>query len=316
MDNLFLLLFFVSIIALVIGLIKPTTFTRLLKGRATRKSSTGIFGIAAFIFLVLFGMATDPSTSPIENQINQKNKQTNEQEVITQGEPVAYEITESEDQSHKALGSKSLSDYSLQELTNLPTDKKMRYRIVISPEIKENQVRPTIEKIIVDITSQDNDIDEISLLLYSDRGLTNEGYDVAMATWAPNGKLGNITPEIAQSNDRTNYKITTQIRSNLEEYLQKRGQSEDKYGFTESERRQIFKEIVAAEDRARAEADELYTTNIVDSDYKQENLEKNSNKSRELGEKYKSQVRAKYGITEDIENKIVAESFKESWPLE
>jgi len=318
MDNLFLFLFLASVIALVVGLVKPTAFSRFLKERATRKNAAKIFGIATIIFFILFAVTTDTDTSPTEsqtNQINQQNKQINEQKAITQGEPVAYEIVESDDQSHKALGNKSLSDYSTQELANLPTDKKMSYRIVVSPEIKENQVKSTIEKIIADITSQDNDIDEISLLLYSDKELTNGAYDVAMATWAPSGKWGSVTPEIAQNNNRTNYKITTQVKNNLEEYLQKRGQSEEKFGLTEVERRQIFKEIVAAEDRARVEADEMYTVNIMDSDYKQENLEKNIDKNRELMTKYKTQVRVKYGITEDIETKIVVEAFEESWPF-
>jgi len=141
-------------------------------------------------------------------------------------------------------------------------------------------------------------------------------YDVAMATWAPNGKLGNITPEIAQSNNRNNYKTTIQIKENLEEYLQKRGESEDKFGFSEEQRRGIFKEIAAAEDKARIEADKIYPVDISDPNYKQENIMKNTDKNRELMDKYKAGVRNKYGITEDIETKIVVEAFAESWPME
>lgn len=168
-----------------------------------------------------------------------------------------YEIVESEDQSHKAM-TKSLSSYTYQELVKLPIDKKMGYRVVVSPTIKENQVRPTVEKIIADITSKDNDIDEISLLLYSDKELANEMYDVARATWAPNGKLGNVTPEIAKTNNRNNYKLEIQIAENLEQYLKQRAKSEQKLGFTEDRRRKIFKEILAAEDKAWTEARKRY----------------------------------------------------------
>lgn len=319
MENLFLILFLVSFVGLIVGLIKPSLLSRFLKEKATRKNSAIIFGVATLIFFVLFGITTEPTpTKDTQNNVsNQKQEQkADDKREVVQISPVNYEIVETEDQSHKALGNRSLSSYTTQEITNLPTDKKMAYRVVVLPEIKENQVKPTIEKIISDITSKDSDIDEISLLLYSDKELANSMYDVAMATWAPNGKLGNITPEIARNNNRNNYKITIQIKENLEEYLQKRGESEDKFGFSEEQRRGIFKEIVAAEDKARIEADKIYPVDISDPNYKQENIMKNIDKNRELMDKYKAEVRNKYGITEDIETKIVVEAFAESWPME
>ena len=231
-------------------------------------------------------------------------------------EPVSYEIVKSENASHKAFGNNSLSDFTLQELSALPTDKKMIYRIVVSPEIKEKQVRPTIEKIISDITSEDDDIDEIILFLYSDKKLANSTYDVAKATWAPNGKLGGITAEIVESNDRSSYKIDIQVKENLDEYLQQRGQSEEKFGFTEAERRQIFKAIVAAERKARVEAEQIYPILYPGLKIDKERIKKHYDKERELSEKYKAEVRAKYGIMEDEESQITAEAFQESWPLE
>lgn len=319
MDNLFLILFLVSLVGLIVGLIKPSSFTRFLKAKATRKNSAIIFGSATLIFFVLFGITTEPlTTNDSQNVVQNQQQESQENKVAetatNQATPVDYEIVESEDISYKALGNKSLSDYTKQEIINLPTNKKMYYRILVSPEIKEEQVRPTIQKIISDITSNDNDIDEIGLLLYSDKELSG-AYDVAMATWAPIGQLGNVTPEIAQSNDRTSYETTIQIKENLEEYLQKRGESEDKFGFSEEERRGIFKEIVVAENKAQAEADKIYPVNISAPNYKQENIMKNAVKSQELIDKYKIQVRTKYGITEDIENKIVAEAFEEGWSM-
>lgn len=59
MDNLFLLLFLASFICLVVGLIKPTIFSRLVKGEITRKRIGLIFGITTFAFFVLFGITTD-----------------------------------------------------------------------------------------------------------------------------------------------------------------------------------------------------------------------------------------------------------------
>lgn len=319
MDNLFLILFLISLVGLIVGLIKPSSLSRFLKEKATRKNSAMIFGAATLIFFVLFSITTKPTKTNNKQSTSVNQQQEKKQNEVAktpekQISAVDYEIVESEDQSHKALGDRALSSYTTQEITNLPTDKKMAYRIVVSPEIKENQVKPTIEKIISDITSKDSDIDEISLLLYSDKELANGMYDVAMATWAPNGKLGNITPEIARSNNRNNYKITIQIKENLEEYLQKRGESEDKFGFTEEERRQIFKEIVAAEDRATNEADAKYP--LDKAGITMDDIKKNGGLSNELMEKYKEQVRKKHGITEDQETEIVVEAFQESWPME
>ena len=101
--------------------------------------------------------------------------------------PLSYEIAVVEDQSHKALV-KRLSDYTPQELASLPTDKKMLYRVVVSPRITQNQVKPLVEQIIRDITAGDRDVDEITLFLYSDREVVNGAYDVARATWAPWGR--------------------------------------------------------------------------------------------------------------------------------
>lgn len=239
--------------------------------------------------------------------------------ITKQVAPVAYEIVESEDQSHKAM-TKPLSSYTHQELASLPIDKKMGYRVVVSSEIKENQVRPTVEKMIADITSKDNDIDEISLLLYSDKELANGMYDVARATWAPNGKLGNVTPEIAKTNNRNNYKLEIQIAENLEQYLQKRAQSEEKFGLTEVERRQIFKAIVAAEDKAQAEADRKYpvsgrsTWGLSKSELRSQ-IDKNIDLMRHLEKQYKKELSKKYGLTQEQLKKISLEGVVERWPM-
>lgn len=255
--------------------------------------------------------------------LGEANRKVREKEAgqttATQAEPVAYEIVESEDQSRKAI-TKSLSSYTHQELVSLPIDKRMEYKVVVSPDIKENQVKPTIDKIITDITSKDNDIDEISLFLYSDKELANEMYDVARATWAPGGRLGNITPEIARSNDRTDYKITIQIVRNLEQYLQQRAKSEQKFGFTEAERRRIFKEIVAVEDKAQAEADRKYPISgrtvwgLSKSELRSQ-IDKNIDLMRHLEKQYKKELSKKYGLIQEQLKKISLEGVVEMWPM-
>ena len=59
MDSLFLLLFLVSFVCLIIGLVKPAVFSRFIKGEITRKKTGFIFGIATITFFIMFGIATD-----------------------------------------------------------------------------------------------------------------------------------------------------------------------------------------------------------------------------------------------------------------
>ncbi len=86
MDNLFLLLFLTSFVCLIIGLIKPTLFSRLIKSGVTRKKIGLIFGIAALASFVLFGLTADTSKkesmsqSPDTTQIETETAQLSPEE--------------------------------------------------------------------------------------------------------------------------------------------------------------------------------------------------------------------------------------------
>ena len=80
MDNLFLLIFFASIIALVVGLVKPTSFSRFIKGEITRKKIGTIFGIATIASFVLFAVTTDSSKNS-NNEVTQQPVVENTQTV-------------------------------------------------------------------------------------------------------------------------------------------------------------------------------------------------------------------------------------------
>src|SRR5665648_713617 len=59
MDDLFLLLMFVSFFCLIAGLIKPS-----LVKLKSRKKSLGVFGSLVIIFFVLFGITSDSTPTP------------------------------------------------------------------------------------------------------------------------------------------------------------------------------------------------------------------------------------------------------------
>jgi|GEM_PF-1434860 len=65
MTDLLTLLLLASLICLIVGLIKPTAFSRFIKGEITRKRIGLIFGIAAFVFFVLFGITTDAEKAKV-----------------------------------------------------------------------------------------------------------------------------------------------------------------------------------------------------------------------------------------------------------
>lgn len=250
--------------------------------------------------------------------VSQKVPVTNNETIKTTDE-VTYSIVKVEDQSHKALWEKSLSEYSASEIKNLPMDKKMLYRVILSTEVKETQIKPTIDKIISDIIKTDNDIDEITIFLYSDKNLADGPYDIGTGTWAPFGKLWHVDASIAKYNIRTNYEIKYSIKEWLEKYLEQRTKSENKFGLSEEQRRSIFKEFIAAEDRAHGEAEKMFPTygtaiGNLSPEALRKILYKNIEKSNELMEKYKDEVRKKNSLDKKEEDQIVTEWLLENWP--
>jgi hypothetical protein len=244
------------------------------------------------LILIIFILTLSIASCKEENRtVKKENKVTTELNIDT----ADYEIINFEDQSRKALGKKPLSQYKTSEIEKLPTNKKIIYRIVLSKDIKENQVKPTIENIIANLTSKDSDIDEIILWLYSDKEISNSTFDIGTAIWAPNGKLGNIDANIAQNNNRVNYRIDYQIKQNLEQYLTQKFETSDKFGLTIDERKQVFKDIVKAEDDAY--------------NYKESEQEK-------VLKENKSKLLKKYNITSEQLKEIGTEGLDKFWPLD
>lgn len=273
------------------------------------------------IILIVFILTlTFISCKEEKKEAETKNKVTAELNVET----ADFEIVKIEDQSRKALGNKPLSQYQTSEIEKLPINKKILYRIVLSKDVKENQVKPTVEKIITKLTSDDADIDEIILWLYSDKEISNSAFDIGTAIWAPNGKLGNIDANIAKNNNRDNYKIEYQIKNNLDQYLTQKSETGDKLGFTVEERKQIFKEIVKAEDKAneyeRVEQEKILNKVGTINDNNREKVKAEYNKiydkTEKLMDEYKSAVLKKYNITTEQLKEISREGQDKYWPLD
>lgn len=326
MTILVLLLVIIPILWIV-GMIKPTLYKMLLRDKATRKIISIIFVSLWVVDFIAIAAVAPPVEKTVDGNKNEnkevvsventENKtNTQEEKVDTTTSAVSYEIVKIEDMSRKAMGDKSLSDYTTAELKKLPTNKRMSYKVVVPTTIKVEQIKPTVDKIISDLTNKDKDIDEIILDLYSDKEITSGPYDVANAIWAPYGDLGNVDAKIARDNDRSTYQTTIKIKDNLENYLSQKSLTEDRYGLSEDKRKEFFKAMVATQDRAHAEADKKYSIDNASANEYKAVYEKNSNEYDRLQTIYHKQLLTEWGLTETQAKSISDEAFKENWPLD
>ena len=125
-----------------------------------------------------------------------------------------FTVEESEFSSAKALIRK-LSDYSTQELKDLPKFIRLTMSIVVPFDISKENLENTLKSIVYEKTEKNKDIDEIVIFAYDDKNDIGAGYTFGKLLWSPNAKTGNVTTEIAQNNIRTNYKFDIIIKDKV-----------------------------------------------------------------------------------------------------
>jgi hypothetical protein len=205
-----------------------------------------------------------------------------------------YSLIKKEDISHRT----SLND------VNAPINKRFSYKFLVSDEIRREQIAPLFNKLTKDIISEDNDIDDITIWLYSDKKLMDGSYDVAMTTWAPAD--GDVTKDVAVSNNRDSYKLVTTIPDNLEEYLN-RSKTTSVGGLSFDLRKKIYQELANTETRAREILDKKYPyTANFDTD-------KYANKLDELTKKYEKEISKKYKIDDNAVKSIYDGGDENGW---
>ena len=125
-----------------------------------------------------------------------------------------FTVEESEFSSAKAM-TRKLSDYSTQELKDLPEFIRLTMSIVVPFDISKENLENTLKSIVSKKTEKDNDIDEIIIFAYDDKNDIGTGYTFGKLLWSPNAKTGTVTPEIAKNNIRTNYKFDIIIKDKV-----------------------------------------------------------------------------------------------------
>ena len=95
MDDLFLALLLASIVALIIGLVKPDAFSRVLGNYATRKGTATIFGLGFVAFFILFGITTEPSDTAnnSNNSAQTQQEDTSRTDFVNTGEEGVVNMT-------------------------------------------------------------------------------------------------------------------------------------------------------------------------------------------------------------------------------
>lgn len=118
MDDLFLLLFFASVVCLIIGLIKPSVFSRFSKKEVTRKKVGLIFTLLAIVFFIAFGFTTgtEPKVTPQPDKSIQQTKTEEPKEEISTYELKA-EATAVSGDTVEVKGISNLPDGSVLEVS-------------------------------------------------------------------------------------------------------------------------------------------------------------------------------------------------------
>ncbi|MGD9779561.1 hypothetical protein [Methanomethylovorans sp.] len=180
--------------------------------------------LIVFVLLVLLGAL-------LGGQSDQQTKSTDQQQqegtITTVQEGLAnlpneydssavqkYEIIKIEDISIKAL-EKPLSEYSSSELNNLPMNVRMQYRVLLPIGVSETELKSTLIQLVLDETSKNTDIDEISVFAYERKEDSSGAYTLGMLEWCPNGQWDGVTAEIASSNDRSSYAYNIEIKDKV-----------------------------------------------------------------------------------------------------
>jgi len=125
-----------------------------------------------------------------------------------------FKIEESEFSSARALTQK-LSDYTSKELNAVPDFIRLTMSIVIPFDISKENLENTLKSIVYEKTEKNKDIDEIVIFAYDDKNDIGSGYTFGKLLWAPNAKTGNVTPQIAKNNIRTNYRFDIIIKDKV-----------------------------------------------------------------------------------------------------
>lgn len=286
-----------------------------------RKILLIVGGVILFIIIIaIAGGGGEKKGTESEQQLPEGQAQTEQKfsfgTYITESKVREYKIANEEDISIKALGGKKLSDYSSEELAELPNNFRMKYQIIVPSDITLEELKSTLAQVIKEKSAANPEIDEIAVQAWeSEESLNGGNPTIGYAEWCPNGKWENVSPEIAKNNVRDSYKIVYSIDEEALEAIKKGGE-ETLYGLSEATRKAIFEESVLCEYEEDRKAMRYYFPGCESCpEFITADVNKYADKSTEMIDSCKEIVRNKYNITEDVALKISVEALEERWPM-
>jgi hypothetical protein len=94
---------------------------------------------------------------------------------------------------------------------NPPRVGRRSIRVVVAPTISREDLDATLKKVAADEAQKEPTVDEIGVFAYGRKGDANGSYTYGKIDWAPGGKWGSTTPDIARSHDRSSYRYSIDI---------------------------------------------------------------------------------------------------------
>lgn len=181
--------------------------------------------------------------------------------------------------------------------------------------LKERDIKITLKKILSEIRDKHSP-DAVNIWLYTNKEKDWRSTPIGTIDWWP--KNHSLSRSNAKNIINKATYVTKYEQINLPEEYKPTGENLTKY--SESERKNIFKELVLADDRALEEADEKYP--ITGEGIPIEELKnidwdkmttKHDNLVDKLQKKYVNQVLKKYSLTKEDEKELNREARKENW---
>lgn len=201
----------------------------------------------------------------------------------------------------------NIAEYQItkdKDWTPIPNVKRASYKIGFSQKLKSKEIKPTIKKIINDLTNEDSSLDEIILYLYSDPELFASSTDIGNVVWAYKGNLGEIGQQQAKKDSRSEYSISYNfLIDDIDEYLNNKTKETSSHGLSENERKNIYFEAYELDKATSEKARNLYPNDF----------EKELNYYDSFIEENELKIINKFNITKEIYDEIMIESTKERW---
>ena len=154
MAYIFTLLFLISCICLVVGLIRPRVFGRLFQGKATRKQIGIVFGVMIFVSLVLVGAS--PAPEGYEKQYSEPKVDP----VISQESKIDESKPEESKTENSTTQNNPVEPNLAVPVANLGNTSVIQPEVKPEPKEEENQVRDLFQ--VTEVV--DGDTIKVSLL--------------------------------------------------------------------------------------------------------------------------------------------------------